>query len=214
MMKKTLKERILETSIQLFQQHGYHGVTVDEIVAEAGTSKGGFYHNYRSKDELLYEIHDVFISYVNKKAEESYGENRTPVARLAAILDSFIKVFDLYKPHITVFYEESTYLHDEFKEIINEKRDRFRKLLETVIIEGQESGDFRKELPANIVTMSIIGMVNWTYKWYKQEGPLTIEEIAAIFKDMIFRSIVTPQGYSEAHNLKQIIEAQAKIQTD
>lgn len=206
MKKKTLKERILETAIHLFQQFGYHGVTVDKIVAEAGTSKGGFYHNYKSKDELLYEIHDVFISYVIEKAERSYIENDTPVSKLSAILHSFIKVFDMYKPYITVFYEESAYLNEEYKHIINQKRDRYRKLLERVIVEGQESGDFRKELPANIVTMAIIGMINWTYKWFKQDGPLTMEEITGVFKDLILHSIVTEKGYDEAKHLNHLLE--------
>lgn len=205
-MKKSVKERILETSLHLFQEHGYHGVTVDKIVLEAGTSKGGFYHNYKSKDELLYEIHDVFISYVIEKAELSYTENKTPISRLSAILNSFIKVFDMYKPYITVFYEESAYLNHEFKQVINEKRDRYRKLLEKVIVEGQESGDFRNELPANIVTMAIIGMINWTYKWFKQDGPMTMKEITAIFKDLILRSIVSEQGLVEAKQLNQLIE--------
>lgn len=213
-MKKSVKERILETSIHLFQQHGYHGVTVEKIVTEAGTSKGGFYHNYKSKDELLYEIHDVFISYVIEKAELSYVENNTPVSRLSAILHSFIKVFDMYKPYITVFYEESAYLNEEFKHVINEKRDRYRKLLQKVIEEGQESGDFRKELPANIVTMAIIGMINWTYKWFKQDGPLSMEEITAVFKDLILHSIVTEKGLEEAKNLNQLIELVSHLQTD
>ena len=110
-MKKSTKERILETSLQLFHKHGYHGVTIDQIVSEAGTSKGGFYHYYKSKDELLYEIHDVFISYVIEKAERSYIQTSSPIEKLSAILHSFIKVFDMYKPYITVFYEESTYLN-------------------------------------------------------------------------------------------------------
>lgn len=40
MKKKALKERIIETSLIMFEKHGYHGVTVDQIVAESGTSKG------------------------------------------------------------------------------------------------------------------------------------------------------------------------------
>ena len=43
-VKQTVKQRIIETSLDLFQQKGYHGVSVDEIVETAGTSKGGFYH--------------------------------------------------------------------------------------------------------------------------------------------------------------------------
>lgn len=206
-MKKPTKERILETSLKLFYKQGYHGVTIDQIVQQAGTSKGGFYHYYKSKDELLYEIHDVFISYVIEKAEASYIQTSSPIEKLSAILHSFMKVFDMYKPYITVFYEESTYLNEQYQKSINEKRDRYRKIIEEVIIEGQNSGDFRKELPANIVTMSIIGMINWTYKWFKQNGPLTMEQIAEIFKDLILRSIVTETGFEEARQLQQLLHS-------
>ncbi|GLY10393.1 TetR/AcrR family transcriptional regulator [Bacillus badius] len=194
MKKKPLKERILETSLVMFEKHGYHGVTVDQIVAECGTSKGGFYHNFKSKDELLYHIHDIFISYVLDRAKQAYADYSTPVSRLCAVILSFTKVFDLYKPHITVFYQESTYLKGDFQEKINEKRDEYRKIILQIIQEGQKSGDFRPEVSAEITTMAIIGMVNWTYKWFKKEGELSIEEIGGIFNDLLVHALVTKQG--------------------
>jgi TetR/AcrR family transcriptional regulator, cholesterol catabolism regulator len=196
-MKKTLKDRIIETALDLIEKKGYHGVTVDQIVLESGTSKGGFYHNFKSKDELLYHIHDVFISYVLEKAREAYDNFDTPVTRLCAIIQSFTKVFDLYKPHITVFYQESMYLTGEFNQRINEKRDDYRKLLTQVIREGQEKGEFRTEVPAEISTMAIIGMVNWTYKWFNKDGPLTIDSIALIFNDLLLHSLLTEQAMSQ-----------------
>lgn len=47
--KVSMKNRILETAVNLFHQKGYHGVTVDEIVEQAKALKGGFYHNFKSK---------------------------------------------------------------------------------------------------------------------------------------------------------------------
>ncbi|WNS73616.1 TetR/AcrR family transcriptional regulator [Bacillus sp. DTU_2020_1000418_1_SI_GHA_SEK_038] len=197
MKKLPLKERIVETALVMFEKHGYHGVTVGQIVDECGTSKGGFYHNFKSKDELLYHIHDVFISYVLDKAREAYDNFDTPVSRLCAIIQSFTKVFDLYKPHITVFYQESTYLVGDFYQKINEKRDEYRKIIVQVIKEGQVNGDFRSEVPAEISTMSIIGMINWTYKWFSKEGPLSIDEIALVFNDLILHSLLTEKGMKD-----------------
>ena len=74
----------------------------------------------------------------------------TPVSRLCAIIESFTKVFDVYKTHLTVFYQESTYLKGEFYQKVNEKRDSYRKIILQVISEGQENGDFRTEVPAEI----------------------------------------------------------------
>ncbi|OAH53841.1 MULTISPECIES: TetR/AcrR family transcriptional regulator [Bacillaceae] len=194
MKKKPVKERIIETALIMFEQHGYHGVTVDQIVDECGTSKGGFYHNFKSKDELLYHIHDVFISYLLNKAKESHDKETDPVSRLCAIITSFTRIFDLYKPHITVFYQESTYLKGDFEERINEKRDEYRKLLLQVIRDGQSTGDFRQEVPAEISTMAIMGIINWMYKWFKKDGELSIETIARIFNDMMIHSLLTEEA--------------------
>jgi len=66
-----LRENIIQTSLSLFEQKGFHGVSINEIVEVAGTSKGGFYHHFSSKDELLFVIHDIFITYVLKKAKSA-----------------------------------------------------------------------------------------------------------------------------------------------
>jgi hypothetical protein len=142
----------------------------------------------------LFYIHDLFISYVLDKAREAYDNFDTPVSRLCAIIQSFTKVFDLYKPHITVFYQESAYLTKEYHQQINEKRDEYRNIIIQVIREGQSNGDFRPEVPAEISTMSIIGMINWTYKWFKKDGALSIDSIALIFNDLILHSLLTEKG--------------------
>ena len=198
MVKLTVKQRIIETSLNLFQQKGYHGVSVDEIVETAGTSKGGFYHNFKSKDALLYEIHDVFISQVLKETKAAYGRYDSSIEKISAMLYAFTSVFDLYQRHITVFYDESAYLRDDYKIIIKEKRTEYRRLIERVIEDGKKSGHFREDISTTITTMAIIGLVNWTYKWYKQNGKLTMEQITVYFNDIILRGICTEQGYEEA----------------
>ncbi|WP_046174968.1 TetR/AcrR family transcriptional regulator [Domibacillus indicus] len=209
MKKKPVKERIIETALIMFETHGYHGVTVDQIVDKCGTSKGGFYHNFRSKDELLYHIHDVFISYLLNKAKESYDKETDPVSRMCGIITSFTTIFDLYKPHITVFYQESTYLKGDFEKQINEKRDQYRQLLLQIIREGQESGDFRQEVPAQISTMAIMGMINWMYKWFKKEGELSLEEIARIFNDMMLHSLLTEEAMEAGKGDKFLLKTES-----
>lgn len=48
----------IETALHLFTAHGFHGVTVDEVVAEAGGSKATLYRYFRSKRELFEAIID------------------------------------------------------------------------------------------------------------------------------------------------------------
>ncbi|GAA0496434.1 TetR/AcrR family transcriptional regulator [Salinibacillus aidingensis] len=199
-----LKERIVESSLYLFEQYGFHGVTVNDIVQHSRTSKGGFYHHFQSKDELLFMIHDTFITYVLAKADEAISTYEKPALQLHAIIQSFVKVFDLYKPHISVFYQESNYLKPHFDQLIKRKRDQFKQMIFQVIQQGQSSGEFRASLPAEITGMSILGMVNWTYKWYQKDGEKTIEEIAHTFSDIILQGILTPSA-KENPQLKPLL---------
>ncbi|MCD5322818.1 MULTISPECIES: TetR/AcrR family transcriptional regulator [Pontibacillus] len=187
---KELKDRIIDAALVLFEKDGYHGVTVNQIVEHCKASKGGFYHHFESKDELLYVIHDTFITYVLEKAHVAKQTYHYPTEQLQEMITSFVKVFDLYKPHIYVFYQESTYLKPHYEERIKEKRNEFKELLFSVIEKGQQTGDFRKELPVVITGMSILGMVNWTYKWYKKDGEKSIDEIANIYVDLILHSVL------------------------
>ena len=54
--------KILETSQNLMMRQGFHGVTVDQIIAEAGISKGSFFYHFKSKDELPAALLDNFLS--------------------------------------------------------------------------------------------------------------------------------------------------------
>ncbi|ATF13211.1 TetR/AcrR family transcriptional regulator [Brevibacillus brevis X23] len=194
MAEKSIRERIIETSMRLFEANGYHKVTVDQIVKESGTSKGGFYHNFKSKDELLYIIHDQFITYVLEKAEEAYEKWDTPTERLQAIVKSFVMMIDLYRSQVTIFYQESLFLAPEYYTDIETKRDRYKKIMFTVISDGIESGEFRPELPVPIVSMAIFGMVNWIYKWYQKSGTYSIEQIADIYADMVLHSVLKSES--------------------
>ncbi|WP_026675476.1 TetR/AcrR family transcriptional regulator [Alkalihalobacterium bogoriense] len=200
MKEKPTKERIIEAALSLFEECGYHAVTVDTIVQKSETSKGGFYHNFKSKDELLYTIHDSFITYVLDKATEAYEKYDSPEERLYETIKSFVMMFDMYRSHVTVFYQESLYLSAEYEKVIKEKRDKYKNMMMTIVKEGIESGVFRKEVPVEIMSMAIFGMINWTYKWYKASGKYSIEEISMMYADIVMHAVLTKQGIDKEEN--------------
>lgn len=193
-----LRDRIIETALTLFDEKGYHGVSINEIVKEAKTSKGGFYYHFSSKEELLYVIHDVFITYALDKVSAAKDKNEDPIKKLTSIIKDHLKVFHLYKSHLTVFYQESKYLRPEDREKIREKRKLFKQLILDVIQEGKTTGKFRAEINVEITSMAILGMVNWLYKWYRKDGVYSIEEIGDYYVDLTLHSVLTPEALKES----------------
>ncbi|MDD6194562.1 MAG: TetR/AcrR family transcriptional regulator [Lachnospiraceae bacterium] len=69
MDKKTTKERILETVIDLFSEKGYDGVGVDEIAESIGMKGPSLYRHFKGKEAIL----DAVISIGEDRYEDNFG---------------------------------------------------------------------------------------------------------------------------------------------
>lgn len=185
------KNRIVKVAVKLFKERGYHQVTVRSIAEEAQISNGGFYHHFKSKDELLFFINEFIMDYVLEDAKKVIGKPQTPVEKMHGIISSFVKAFYVYNLEVVVMYQESHYLAPEYYEKMRVKRDEYSRIVTEVIEEGVKEKEFRNVEPVKMIGFMIFGIVNWTYKWYKLSGELSIEEITKRYIDFIFHALLT-----------------------
>ncbi|MGI9452097.1 MAG: TetR/AcrR family transcriptional regulator, partial [Geminicoccaceae bacterium] len=59
--KRKTRSRIVESARILFNRHGFADVSIDQIMAEAGLTRGGFYNHFKNKEELFAEAVDSFL---------------------------------------------------------------------------------------------------------------------------------------------------------
>lgn len=52
------KERILESALELFNEHGCDGTSIKMIIDESGVSNGGVYHHFKTKESLVYSLYN------------------------------------------------------------------------------------------------------------------------------------------------------------
>ncbi|RRD92325.1 TetR/AcrR family transcriptional regulator [Clostridiales bacterium COT073_COT-073] len=69
------RNKILEIARQKFVTKGFHNTSLQEIVEQIGLTRGAFYHHFKNKEEILYEliriIQEEIGSYVEKRAMNS-----------------------------------------------------------------------------------------------------------------------------------------------
>ena len=82
------REKLLEASFVLIRENGYSATSVDELCAEAGVTKGAFFHHFKSKDALAVAAADRW-SEVSKTLFRTapYHKHRDPLDRLLGYLD-------------------------------------------------------------------------------------------------------------------------------
>ncbi len=90
--KAEVRTRIVEQARILFNRKGFSGVSIDQIMAEAGLTRGGFYNHFRNKDELYAEAVTSFLAGRGKTWRDDAGidpENGGPET-VRAMIDSYL----------------------------------------------------------------------------------------------------------------------------
>jgi TetR/AcrR family transcriptional regulator, transcriptional repressor for nem operon len=85
------KRKLVDAGVNLMRARGYNATTVDEICADAGVTKGGFFHYFKSKDDLAKAAVTQFFEDRVKNYEQA------PFRKLADPLDRVFGRLDYVK---------------------------------------------------------------------------------------------------------------------
>ncbi len=183
------RNSIIAAGLKLFKEGGFLGTAVNDIVMEAGVTKGAFYHHFESKEDLLLLIHNDYLEYQLEVIKEVLAVDASPTEQLKTIISVILAAIDKYHENVAIFFQERRYLDGpKFEDVRtrrNELEDVFRNLLE----EGARSGEFRADFDVPITGLALIGMCAWTYQWYKPNGRLALPEIARNFTNLALQGV-------------------------
>ncbi len=85
----TLKDRIIDESLKLFSVKGYINTSTTDIITAAGTSKGGFYNHFKTKEELFTTALSRARKIWRDKNLAGLDEETHPVDRLQKLLENY-----------------------------------------------------------------------------------------------------------------------------
>jgi TetR/AcrR family transcriptional regulator len=153
------RRRILQAAIRLFARHGFHAVSVDQIVGQAQVNKRMVYHYFGSKDALF----EAALSEVYKRIEEiefhAVERGRSPREKLSRLLESYFEFLD-DEPEFTRLLqwenlEKGRHLTKENHLLTkNPFLERFRAIVQ----DGVAAGEFRSDLDVTHLMIHFIGL--------------------------------------------------------
>lgn len=192
METRNKKDEIIKCAAHLFDTNGYHNTSMEDICNCAGITKGTLYYYIKSKDELLYDIHDRFITATIERAKNAIGDPKikTVTEKLVSAIRAHVTIMHDFQKEITVFFREMDSLSPEKFKIINEKRTLYRNMILKIIEEGVQNGEFREVIPI-VVCFSILGTINWMYQWYDPDKELGPNEIAQEMVNFVLTGLLS-----------------------
>jgi len=186
------RQEILRTAARLFQQRGYDATSMNDVAAALKLSKGGLYHHFQSKDEILYEIMNHAMEITQERVLNPVRGIADPVERLRALIRLHIEV--VLSPRdreITVMLHENHPLPPALRKRINARKKDYIHFLENLMAEVQKEAqkESKGRVSPRAAAFALLGMINWIYQWYKPEGELQTQNLIPQFTDLIFGGI-------------------------
>ncbi len=167
------REEILDAAAEAFMARGYSGTSITDIADRLGSTKGRFYHWYRSKAQIYLDVHRRAMEMLFEVVEPIAREDRPAEDRLRRMVWEHTRLMMTALPYQRVSVQSLDMrvlvTNQDLGEVRAEVialRDRYEQMFADVIAEGVAEGSLR---PARgrLVTKPLFGAVNWITMWFE-----------------------------------------------
>lgn len=179
---------ILDHATQVFCSKGYEGASMRDLSRATGMSLAGLYYYFESKERLLFLIQTHTFTTILEKLKGRLEGVTDPEQRIRIFILNHLEYFVSNQPGLKVLSHEDESLKNGLNsEIAAIKREYYRICLGLMEDLRRKRGlDFN---PRTAV-MSVFGMINWTYTWYKPRVDGNAEELAQQMSNLVLNGIV------------------------
>ncbi len=192
MAKKTSKKtksKIVTAAWKLFYNQGYEDTTIEEIIAESGTSKGSFYHYFEGKDALLSSLSYMFDEKYEEISEHSL-EGRGSYEILLYLNHELFQMIENTVDFELLCRLFSTQLTTKGEKHLLDHNRVYYKLLRKIAVEGKQKGELTEELSANeIVKYYALCERGIMYDWCLSNGEYSLSEYSRKFMPFLLERI-------------------------
>jgi len=181
------RQDILRTAARLFQQRGYDATSMNDVAAALKLSKGGLYHHFQSKDEMLFHIMNHALDITDERVVKVVRGIQGPEERLRTLIKLHIEVvLSVRDREVTVMLHENHPLPPSLRKQINQRKKDYIHFVEGLIADVQRLKGSKGPVTARAAALSLLGMINWIYQWYKPEGRLQAQDLVPQYTELLF----------------------------
>ena len=181
------RQDILRTAARLFQQQGYDATSMNDIAAALKLSKGGLYHHFQGKDEILFDLMNQAMDITEERVIKAARGISDPEERLRAVIRLHIGVVLSQSDwEITVMLHENHPLAPPLRKRINGRKKDYIHFVENLVAEVQRKRGSHSMVSPRAAAFALLGMINWIYQWYKPHGVLQEEQLARQYTEIFF----------------------------
>ena len=185
------REALIRAAARAFNVHGFHNTSLDAIANALEVTKPTLYYYVRNKEELLFQCFLTGLEGI-RSAFREVAESKEPArARLAIVLRGYAVAIASEFGWCMVRAEDQD-LSPQMSQHIKALKSQIDLGIRQLITDGMRDGSIRVEDP-KMTAFAMAGALNWIAHWYRDNRPLTAQQIADTFV-RIFENGIVPRG--------------------
>ena len=182
------REEIYEKALALFIENGYDQTPLSRIAETLNLTKAGLYHYFKSKEELLFFIHEHNLKKDFIPALETVEQISDPLGRIASFLRNYTSSLTK-NPAAKMLIHEVDRLKPEHQEKIKKVWRRAFDLIYDAISELEGAGRVQK-INKTFATFAAIGMCSWTFYWFDYTRKESGKELSDTYVNILIHGLL------------------------
>lgn len=178
-------ETVLRIAVEVFNERGYDGASMDDLARRLGIAKSGIYHHVSGKEELLRMALDRALDGLWEAASRAQALQAPAIVRLETLVRDAIAVLVEQLPYVTLLLRVRG--NTDVERAALERRRAFDALVATLVEEAERHGDIRADIDSKLTARLLFGMVNSIVEWYRpgssESAPALADALCAVVFD-------------------------------
>jgi len=170
---------LLQKSAELFFEFGYHATSMSQIADVMGLTKAGLYYYVRSKSELLFDVLNFSMDFVDHSIIEPSQKVAGAEERLSFLVERHLDSIATYGSQLTVAFDEARHLPETMRLKIERRQRIYFEFVKNILEDLKSKGSLyprSPELAAAFVLMTIEASARWLLKSALIDRRFLIEE--------------------------------------
>lgn len=171
--------QIIDAAVIVIAENGYHQAQVSKIAKQAGVADGTIYLYFKNKEDILISLFQEKMGYFVENIQEKIAGKQTATEKLYMLVETHFKMLSEDRHLAIVTQLELRQSNKDLRHKINEVLKGYLMLIDTIILEGIENGEFSSSLDLRLARQMIFGTVDETAtSWVMNEHKYSLPDLA------------------------------------
>ena len=174
---ESIHATILDRAASVFAKRGYAGTSIGDIATACECSKSRLYHYFDGKEAILVEMLTEHVDSLLDQLRPVLYRSLDPQERFLEMVKLFLEVYAVSRDRHVVLMTCIDALPQESRDSLVAKQRQLITYVRDALL--QLRPDIAEDrVFSQVDTMLFFGMINWTYTWYKADGPVSHDTLA------------------------------------